>query len=77
MRSGQSGYMITNNGHIASFGAGDAITLAGGGTVANSGRFAGFVAGTQNGLSAGSVIANRGTRVLPTHQATRSIAQML
>ena len=35
--------MITNNGHIASFGAGDAITLAGGGTVANSGLISGAI----------------------------------
>ena len=43
IRSGQSGNMITNNGHIACFGAGDAITHAGGGTVANSDLLSGAI----------------------------------
>ena len=43
IRSGQSGNMITNTGRIACFGAGDAITHAGGGTVANSDLLSGAI----------------------------------
>lgn len=41
--SGQAGNKVTNAGLIASLGAGDAITLTGGGTVVNSGAISGAV----------------------------------
>lgn len=46
IRSDQAGNTITNAGQIASFGAGDAITLTGGGTVTNAGLIAGAIVST-------------------------------
>lgn len=44
--SGQAGNTVTNAGQIASFGAGSAITMTGGGTIGNAGLIAGAISAT-------------------------------
>ena len=66
IRSLQAGNTVTNGGHIASFGAGDAITMTGGGTVTNSGLISGAVTATatlnfaSTGRVAGFVVVAQG-----------------